>query len=84
MDNTGRDGEETLFDIIRSSMGPVENDQEDDGSQYLNNIGDGMIFDEDKERDEDDDDEGNVDLQISKTGEVYIYIRHLVIITFLN
>jgi hypothetical protein len=80
MDNTGRDGEETLFDIIRSSPGPVENDQEDDGSLYLNNTGDGMIFDED----EDDDDEGSVDLQISKTGEVYIYIRHLVIITFLN
>ena len=82
MDNTGRDGEEALFDIIRST-GPVEN-EEDDGSQYLNNTGDGMIFDEDKERDEDDDDEENLDLQISKTGEVYIYIRHLMIITFLN
>jgi hypothetical protein len=83
MDNTGRDGVEALFDIIRSSSGPVEN-EEDDGSQYLNNTGDGMIFDEDEERDEDDDSEGNVDLQISKTGEVYIYIRHLVIITFLK
>ena len=43
-----------------------------------------MIFDEDEERDKHDDDEGSVDLEISKTGEVYIYIRHLVIITFLN
>ena len=72
MDNTGRDGEETLFDIIRSP-GPHEN-EEDDGSQYLNNTGDSMIFDEDERIDEDNDDEGNnVDLQITKTGEVYLY-----------
>ena len=35
MDNTGREGEETMFDIIRSPS-PDEN-EEDDGSQYLNN-----------------------------------------------
>jgi hypothetical protein len=82
MDNTGRYGEETMFDII-CSMGPPDENEEDDGSQYLNNIGDGMI-DEDEQIYEDNDDEGNVDLQITKTGEVYIYIRDLVIITFLN
>lgn len=74
MDNTGRDGEETMFDIIRSPS-PDENEPEDDGSQYLNNSGDGvLIFDEDERRDEghNNDDEGNV-LQITKTGEVYTY-----------
>ena len=71
MDNTGREGEEALFEIIRSPR-PDEN-EEDDGSQYLNNTGDGMIFDEDEWIYEDDDDEGNVDLQITKTGEVYLY-----------
>jgi hypothetical protein len=66
MDNTSRDEEETLFNIIRSSPGPIEN-EEDDGSQYLNNTGEGMVFEEDEER---DDDEGSVERQISKTGEV--------------
>ena len=75
MDNTGREGEETMFDIIRSPS-PDEN-EEDDGSQYLNNTGEGMIFDEDERIDEvqnyDYDDEENVDLEITKTGEVYLY-----------
>jgi hypothetical protein len=73
MDNTGREGEETIFDIIRSKS-PDEN-EEDDGSQYLNNIGEGMIFDEDERIDEvqNNDDEGNV----------YIS-RHLGIITCFN
>ena len=74
MDNTGREGEETLFDIIRSPS-PDQENEEDDGSQYLNNTGDGMIFDEDERIDEvqNNDDEGNVVLQITKTGEVYLY-----------
>ena len=74
MDNTGRDGEETMFDIIRSPS-PDENEPEDDGSKYLNNAGEGvLIFDEEERRDEghNNDDKGNV-LQITKTGEVYIY-----------
>ena len=60
-----------MFDIIRSPN-PDEN-EEDDGSQYLNNTGDGMMFDEDECIDEvkNNDDEGNV--QITKTGEVYLY-----------
>ena len=73
MDNTGREGEEALFEIIRSPR-PYEN-EEDDGSQYLNNTGDGMMFDEDEQIDEvqNNEDEGNVVLQITKTGEVYLY-----------
>jgi hypothetical protein len=48
MDNTGRDGEETMFDIIRSPS-PDENEPEHDGSQYLNNSDEGvLIFDEDE------------------------------------
>ena len=72
MDNTGREGEEALFDIIRSSS--LDGNEEDDGSQYLNPTGEGMIFDEDERIDDghNNDDEGNV-LQITKTGEVYVY-----------
>ena len=74
MDNTGREGEEALFNIIRSSPRPDEF-EEDDGSQYLNPTGEGMIFDEDERIDEvqNNDDEGNVVLQITKTPEVYLY-----------
>jgi hypothetical protein len=81
MDNTGRDKEVTLFDIIRSPS-PDENEPEDDGSQYLNNSGEGIFQEE--QRDEghtNNDGEGN-DLQLTKTGEVYI--RPLVIITCIN
>ena len=74
MDNTGREGEETMFNII-CSPSPDEN-EEDDGSQYLNNTGEGMIFDEDERIDEvhNNDDERNV-LQITKTGEVYLLYK---------
>jgi len=73
MDNTGREGEEALFDIIRSPSP----DDHDDGSQYLNPSGEGMMFDEDERIDEGDDsdvDEENV-LQITKTGEVYLIYK---------
>ena len=88
-DNTGREGEEALFEIIRSPRAPDDRNEEDDGSQYLNNTGegDGKIFDLDDRADEvmnydydyddadnDYDDEYNVDLEITKTtGEVYLY-----------
>ncbi len=78
-DNTGREGEEALFEIIRSPRRPDDQNEEDDGSQYLNNTGEGddMIFDRDDRIDEvrnyDYDDEENVDLEITKTGEVYLY-----------
>ena len=87
-DNTGREREEELFDIIRSPHRLDDLNEADDGSQYLNNTGEGdeKIFDLDDRADEvmnydyDDtdnvsDDTDNVDLQITKTsGEVYIYI----------
>ena len=45
VDNTGREREEELFDIIRSPQ--RLDDLNDDGSQYLNNTeeGDEKIFD---------------------------------------
>ena len=46
-DNTGREGEEALFEIIRSPGRPDDENEEDDGSQYLNNTreGDDILFD---------------------------------------
>ena len=81
-DNTGREGEEALFNIIRNPRGPNDdqNEKNYDGSEYLNNTGEGdMIFDRDDRIDEVmnydyDDDEENVDLETTKTGEVYIFI----------
>ena len=69
-DNTDREGEEALFEIIRPHRGPDHQNEEDDGSQYLNNTGEGdMIFDQDDRIDEvqnyDYDDEENVDLEIT-------------------
>ena len=86
-DNTGREREEELFDIIRSPNRLDDLNEADDGSQYLNNTGEGdeKIFDLDDRADEvmnydyddadnDYDDEYNVDLEITKTtGEVYLY-----------
>ena len=87
-DNTGREREEELFDIIRSPH-RLDDLNEDDGSQYPNNTreGDEKIFDLDDRADEvmnyeydyDDtdnvcDDTDNADLQITKTtDEVYLY-----------
>ena len=77
--NTGREGEEAMFEVIRSPRGPDDQNEEDDGSQYLNNTGEGddMIFDRDDRIDEvmnyDYDGEENVDLEITETGEVYLY-----------
>ena len=81
-DNTGREGEQTLFEMIRHPRGPDDdqNEEDYDGSEFLNNTGEGdMIFDRDDRIDEVmnydyDDDEENVDLETTKTGEVYIFI----------
>ena len=78
-DNTDREGEQTMFDIIR---GPDDdqNEEDYDGSEFLNNTGEGdMIFDRDDRIDEvmnyDYDDDGeHVDPETTKTGEVYIFI----------
>ena len=54
-DNTGREGEEALFNIIRNPRGPDDdqNEEDYDGSEYLNNTGEGdMIFDRDDRIDE--------------------------------
>ena len=88
-DNTGREREEELFDMIHSPCRLDDLNEADDGSQYLNNTGEGdeKIFDLDDRADEvmnydydyDDadniyDDTDNVDLQITETtGEVYLY-----------
>ena len=81
-DNTSREGEEALFNIIRNPRGPDDdqNEEDYDGSEFLNNTGEGdMIFDHDDRIDEVlnydyDDDEENLDLETTKTGEVYIFI----------
>ena len=76
-----------MFDIIRNPHRLDDLNEADDGSQYLNNTGEGdeKIFDLDDRADEvmdydyDDtdnvyDDTENADLQITKTtGEVYLY-----------
>ena len=80
-DNTGREREEELFDIIRSPHRLDDLSEADDGSQYLNNTGEGdeKIFDLDDRADEVmnydyDYDTDNADLQITNTiGEVYLY-----------
>ena len=77
-DNTDREREQTMFDIIR---GPDDdqNEEDFDGSEFLNNTGEGdMIFDRDDRIDEVmnydyDDDEENVDPKTIETGEVYLY-----------
>ena len=75
-DNTDREGEQTMFDMI---CGPDDdqNEEDYDGSEYLNNTGEGdMIFDRDARIDEVmnyEHDEENVDLETTKTGEVYLY-----------
>ena len=76
-DNTDREGEQTMFEMIR---GPDDdqNEEDYDGSEFLNNTGEGdMIFDRDDRIDEVmnyEHDEENVDLETTKTGEVYIFI----------
>ena len=78
-DNTDREGEQTMFDMIR---GPDDdqNEEDYDGSEFLNNTGEGdMIFDRDDRIDEVmnydyDDDEENVDPETTEAGEVYIFI----------
>ena len=76
-DNTDREGEQTMFDMIRGAD-DNQNEEDYDGSEYLNNTGEGdMIFDRDDRIDEVvnyEHDEENVDLETTKTGEVYIFI----------
>ena len=81
-DNTGREGEHAMFDMIHHPHGPDDdqNEEDYDGSEFLNNTREGdMIFDRDDRIDEVmnydyDDDEEHVDPETTKTGEVYIFI----------
>ena len=43
-DNTGGEGEEALFEIIRSLSRPDDLNEANDGSQYLNNTGEGNMI----------------------------------------
>ena len=74
-DNTNREGEQTMFDIIRGP-GDDQNEEDYDDSEFLNNTGEGdMIFDRDDRIDEVMNyDEEHVDPETTKTGEVYIFI----------
>ena len=76
-DNTDREREQTMFDIIRGTDDD-QNEEDFYGSEFLNNTGEGdMIFDRDDRIDEVvnyEHDEENVDLETTKTGEVYIFI----------
>ena len=67
VDNTDREGEQTMFDMIR---GPDDdqNEEDYDGSEFLNNdrIDEVMNYDY-------DDDEEHVDPETAKIGEVYLY-----------
>ena len=66
MDDSGRDHEEDLFEMIRHSENPEI--ELDDGSQYLNESDEGI--------EEEPRDEGHTNiLQLTKSGEVYIYIN---------
>ena len=79
-DNTDREGEQTMFDMIRGPDDDQNEEEDYDGSEFLNNTGKGdMIFDRDDRIDEVmnydyDDDEEHVDPETTKTGEVYIFI----------
>ena len=71
MDDSGRDDhdqEDILFDMIRSQNPKIE---PDDGSQYLNDSGEGIEKEARDEGHTNIDGEGNV-LQLTKSDEVYI------------
>ena len=62
-DNTDKEGEQTMFDMIHGPDDDQNEEEDYDGSEFLNNTGEGdMIFDRDDRIDE------------VMTGEVYIYL----------
>ena len=73
MDNSGRDNEEDVFDIIRHAEGGEEEGPTTDGLEFLNPIGDGMEPEETVEAQTsiDCDDDHNVGPVVTKSGEVY-------------
>jgi hypothetical protein len=77
MDNSGRENEPQMFDIIRHGEGGVPEGGEEgpttDGSEFLNLTGDGMEPEETVEAQTsiDCDDDHNVGPVVTKSGEVY-------------
>ena len=72
---SGREQEDDMYELIAEADDEIiaDADDQDDGSRYLNDSGEGML---------EGGDEGN-DLQLTtKSAEVYIYIRPLVIIKY--
>jgi hypothetical protein len=70
MDNTGRAHEEDIFDMIRSSENPADlqgESHDDDGSQYLNDYGDGCEAEEEQLMFQNPE-------QLTMSGEVYTHI----------
>ena len=61
---SSRDQEDDLYEIIR---------EEDDCSQYLNESGEGMFEGEPRNKGHKNNDDEENDLQLTKSGEVYIY-----------
>ena len=73
-DNTDREGEHTMFDMIRRPDDDQNEEEDYDGSEFLNNTGEGdMIFDHDEVMNDYDDDEEH-DPETTNTDEVYIFI----------
>ena len=70
MDDSGRYHEEEIFDMIRSSQN--QDNEPDDGSQFLNDSGEGLEQEPRDEGQTNNDGEENV-RQLTKSGEVYIY-----------
>ena len=70
MDDSGRHHEEDIFDMIRSSQ--IQENEPNDGSQFLNDSGEGIEQERTDEGQTNNDDEENV-RQLTKSGEVYIY-----------
>ena len=73
MDGRDRDHdqEHVLYDMIHSRN--EENEEEDDCSQYLNPSGEGIEEEQPRDEGEPDDDAEEIFLELSKSGEVYIW-----------
>ena len=69
MDNSGREREEEVFEIIRHREGGSEEGPITDGLEFLNPTGDGM--EPEQSRDEAQTSVDCDDEAITKTGEVY-------------
>ena len=71
MDYSGRDREEEVFYIIRRPEGGAEDGGAGDGSEFLNDSGEGMELERRDEGQTNNDDEENVGA-LTKSGDIYI------------